>query len=367
MTQSLPIIDADGHLIEPRGMWKKYIDEAYREEAPLVVRQNENIELFIVAGKPVSPYPVSSLGCAGMSDVRDWDDNHPGGGDPKERLKVMDAEGVDQVVLYPTLGLFIGGVQDAKLAAAIARAYNDWVTDFCSEAPDRLFAAAMLPMQDMELAAAEAKRVGARKCFRAAFIRPNPYAGRSLNTRAYDVVWKACVDNNWAVSIHEGVAGNMPTVGTDRFGDNLFYTHIIAHSLEMQLAVLALIGGGVMERFPTLRFAFLEAGGGWIVPWLDRMDNHYEGIFGQFVPWMKEKPSFYFERQCYISFDPGERTVASTAKLIGADRVIWGTDFPHPDTTYPGFIAELKESLTEFDSADQKKILSTNAATLYGL
>lgn len=363
---SKPILDADAHVMEPRDLWLERIDARFRERAPRIVRNPAGLELLCVAGEPLSAHPVSSLGNAGGETVDDYDRNHPGGFDPLARVAVMDEEGIDRAVLYPTLGLFMGGVKDPELAAAIARAYNDWVSDYCGEAPDRLFAAAMVPLQDVELAAREIERVGGRRCFRAAFIRPNPYAGRGLHSRGLDPLWEACARHDLAVAVHEGAVGNMETAGAERF-ENLFFRHIVAHTFEMQLAVLSLIGGGAMERFPALRFAFLEAGGGWIAAWLDRMDDHFEGLFGRFVPWLRQEPSEYFARQCWISFDPGERTLASVAQLIGADRIVWGSDFPHPDSTFPGFLAALEVGLAQLDAVQRQLVLRENAARLYGL
>lgn len=360
------LLDADAHVLEPREMWARYIDPPRKEQAPRIVRTDERTELLTVAGKALSPYSVSPLGAVGLQDVTDYDGNRAGGFDPRARLADMDAEGIERVVLYPTLGLFMGGVEDAALAAAIARAYNDWLTDYCSAAPERLFAAAMVPLQDVELAAQEIGRVGARDCFRAVFVRPNPYAGRPLHTRRYDPVWSACAEHDLVVGVHEGAVGNMPTAGVDRF-DNLYFRHIVAHTFEMQVAVLSLIGGGVLERYPQLRFAFLEAGGGWIAAWLDRMDDHHRGIFGRFVPWLRLPPSEYFQRQCWISFEPDERTLPSVAGLIGVDRIVWGSDYPHVDACFPGFVAALDRALVDLDPSAREQIRSRNAASLYRL
>ena len=95
------------------------------------------------------------------------------------------------------------------------------------------------------------------------------------------------------------------------------------------------------------------------------MDDHYEGLFGRFVPWLPEKPSHYFTRQCYISFEPGERTLASSAQLLGADRIVWGSDYPHADATYPGYMQALRETLSPLEEPERDLILHRNAASLY--
>lgn len=361
-----PTLDADGHVLEPRGMWRDYIAPRFRDDAPCVRRVDAQRELLFAAGKPLSPYSVTPLGALGVGEVGDYDQNRAGGFDPKARLPDMDAEGIDRVVLYPTLGLFMGGVADADLAAAIAAAYNDWLADYCAAAPDRLFGAAMLPLQDIERSVAEVRRIGRRACFRAVFVRPNPYAGRALHTRRYDPLWAALADHDLAVGVHEGAVGNMETAGAARYGDNIFFNHVVAHGIEMQLAVLSIVCGGVMERFPALRFAFLEAGGGWLAGWLERMDHHFDGIYGRFVPWLRARPSEYFRRQGWISFEPDERTLVPLAGLIGPERIVWGSDYPHADAT-AGIVGILRDRLAPLPERDRDRILHRNASELYGL
>ena len=121
-------------------------------------------------------------------------------------------------------------------------------------------------------------------------------------------------------------------------------------------------------RFPDLTVAFLETNGGWIVPWLERLDHHAH-IYGWDVPWLKEEPSAIFRRQCYISFDADESTLPFTAAspLVGADRIIWATDYPHPDAKIPGITAELAETISPLSVEDQRLIAGANARTLYGI
>ena len=112
----------------------------------------------------------------------------------------------------------------------------------------------------------------------------------------------------------------------------------------MMTTIAFMIGGGVCKRSPDLRMVFLEAHGGWIVPWLERLDHHRDE-FGFDVPWLDEAPSETFRRQCWISFDPDESTLAFTAQspLVGADRMVWASDYPHPDAKFPGTTKELSE------------------------
>ena len=149
---------------------------------------------------------------------------------------------------------------------------------------------------------------------------------------------------------------------------NIFFTQALGNVFDMQIALTMLICGGVLERFPRLRCIFLEANGGWIVPILERLDHHYE-IFRWEVPQLTMKPSEYFKRQCWISFDPDESTLKLTAEspLVGADRIIWASDYPHPDAKIPGVVGELREQMEGLPDAAQQRIFGLNAVDLYGL
>jgi predicted TIM-barrel fold metal-dependent hydrolase len=149
---------------------------------------------------------------------------------------------------------------------------------------------------------------------------------------------------------------------------NIFFSQALSNVFDMQTTLTMLICGGVLERFPRLKVIFLEANGGWIVPWLERLDHHFE-IFRWDVPQMKMRPSEYFKRQCWISFDPDESTLRFTAEspLCGADRIIWASDYPHPDAKIPGVVDELREAMVGLSSEAQEQILGRNAIDLYSL
>jgi predicted TIM-barrel fold metal-dependent hydrolase len=156
---------------------------------------------------------------------------------------------------------------------------------------------------------------------------------------------------------------------TGRAGiDNVFFTQAIANPFDMMCSLAFLCAGGVCERFPSLRLVFLESGGGWLVPWLERLD-HQAAIFPWDVPWLRMRPSDYFRRQCWISFDPDESTLAFTARspLCGADRIVWASDYPHPDAVFPGVTAELDAAIESLDRSQRDAIAGGNAADLYGL
>ena len=245
------------------------------------------------------------------------DQAHPGGSDPSARLVDMDTEGIDQAVLFPSIGLYFWALADARAAVPIARAYNDWLASYCAADTTRLFGAAMIPMQDPAAAVAELHRARHELGFVAAFVRPNPCCGRSLSDPAYEPVWDAAEESDMPIAVHEGSSVIVPTLGSDR-PFNPLVLHAVSHSFEEMLACAQLIAFGVLERHPPLRVVFLESSGGWVPFWLERLDEQAES-FGGFCPELVLEPSEYFARQCWISYEIDERTLPALAPFIGED------------------------------------------------
>jgi predicted TIM-barrel fold metal-dependent hydrolase len=149
---------------------------------------------------------------------------------------------------------------------------------------------------------------------------------------------------------------------------NVYFTQAIGNPVDVMQAICYLTAGGVCERFPGAKFIFLEANGGWLVPWLERLDHHAKK-FQWDVPWLKMLPSEYFRRQCWISFDPDEAMLAFTASspFVGADRIIWASDYPHPDAKFPGVTDELCEAIAPLSMEQQREVTSESARALYGI
>ncbi|HUA96269.1 MAG TPA: amidohydrolase family protein, partial [Acidimicrobiales bacterium] len=250
-------------------------------------------------------------------------------------------------------------------AVATARAYNDWLAGYCAAAPGRLFGAAMLPMQDPVAAAAELRRAGAELGFTAGFVRPNPCMGRSLSDPANEPVWEAAEEADMAVGVHEGSSVIVPTLGADR-PFNPLVLHATSHAMEEMLAYAQLVAFGVLDRHPHLKVVWLESGGGWVPYWLERLDEQAES-FGGFCPEMSMLPSEYFSRQCWISFEVDERTLPLLAPVIGEERCVWGSDYPHHDATFPGAVDALRRTVAPCPPDLQARVLGLNAAGLYRL
>jgi predicted TIM-barrel fold metal-dependent hydrolase len=336
------VIDADGHVTEPPNLWEEYMEPKFREGCPKLITVEEGHEILRLCYDDAIDLSRGkkriTFGAVGAYGARDGSvaPNGPylqgrkGGFDPHSRIPDMDAEGIDAAFLYPSLGLFFGSVQDPEFAAAAARAYNRWLADYCKPYPERLFGAAMLPMQSVEMAVQEMRYAARELGFHAGFIRPNPYNGRTLHDPEYEPLWTAAEEMNFSIGIHGGSESGQPTVAMDRFTRGRAVRHVVAHTFEMMAAATSLIMCGVCDRHPTLKIAFLESGGGWMAGWLDRMDRHFDDV-GMNDTDLKARPSEIFRRQCFISFEPVEGTLPLLADYLGSDNILWATDYPHLD------------------------------------
>jgi predicted TIM-barrel fold metal-dependent hydrolase len=362
------VVDADGHVLEPRVAWAE-LDTSIR---PRIETDARGLDHVIVGDDDVFVAKLGQMGTPGTDVSTGSTEPFPlelaraGASDPAARLVDMDAEGIDVAMLYPTIGLGFWGITDADAAIAVARAYNDWLAAYCAAAPERLHGAAMVPFQSPPDAVHELRRARDELGLRAAFVRPNPCLGRSIVDDAYAPFWAAAEELGVAVGIHEGFQLAVPPLGSDRTPWNVLVLHAVSHTFEQMFACAQLIAEGVLERHPALRVVFLEAGGGWVPYWLSRLDHQVSSYAG-YAPRMRLTPTEYFARQCWVSFELDEATLPVLAPYVGVERIVWGSDYPHADSTFPGAVDELRTTIAPLPEAQQRRILAANAVDLYAL
>jgi len=366
------VVDADGHVLEPTSAWSRFLRPHERDYTPRIVRNDWGLDTVYVGAQEIVTAPLGLLGTPGSRmDETDpakkipWEQAQPGGFDPVTRLRDMDLEGIDVAVLYPSLGLNFWAIEDPAAAVALARAYNDWLAEYCSADPQRLYGAAMLPFQDPQAAAAELRRAARELRVHAAFVRPNPCCGRHIGDAAFAPVWAAAEEEGVAIGVHEGSSNTIRTLGADRYFNPLLL-HAMSHAFEQMLACATLIVTGVMERHPDLHFAFLEAGGGWAPYWMWRLDEQVKG-FGRYAGEMKRMPGEYFQRQCWVAFEGDEDTLPALLPHVGGARIVWGSDYPHHDATFPGAVQKLRVLIEPLPANARRGILGANACALYRL
>ena len=220
-----------------------------------------------------------------------------------------------------------------------------------------------MPQLDVGLTLAETERALGLG-LKGVFMRPNPIGGRNMDDPAWEPLWSLLEEHGAPLVLHEGTTQDVPQVGTDRF-DNFLYRHMISHPFEQQMALLALICGGVLERHPRLKVMISECGVGWAPYWLDRMDDH-QVHWGYCSLQLPLKPSDYFKRQVFVAAEGDERLLPMAVAALGDDTFCFSTDYPHPDHAFDGVVGGIKrmEGLSE---GSKRKILGENAARLFSL
>jgi predicted TIM-barrel fold metal-dependent hydrolase len=347
-------IDADAHFIEPEEMWLEYLEPDFRQMAPRAVVNTEGHSCILIGDYLKK-----------MLVTREYRDT------PESRLNAMDEEGIDAMVIYPTLGLTFAGLQRVDLYAALCRAYNHWARDYCGTDSARLIAPAMVPQSDVYETLKEARRGVVELNLKGVFMRPNPIGGRTFDHPAWEPLWCLLEELDTPLVLHEGTSGNVPQVGQDRF-DNPLFTHAISHPCEHMMAMLSLICGGVLERHPKMRVVHVEAGCGWVPYWLERMDHHIFRSAAMNAAYkigasggkLKLRPSDYFKRQCLVSADPEENILAEVVSSVGDENIAFSTDFPHNDHEFSGMFAKCA-ARTELTEQNKARILGGNVARVF--
>jgi len=370
------IIDADGHILEPADMWEKYIDPKFRDRA-LRIRKYDGKEVVEMDGNRSQFFDVkilTMLGAMGKSAEElaammeePYPGSYPFGSmDPKDRMAQLDQEGIAKAILYPSLGLtWECEIEDPDLSLAYAKAYNRWICDFCSDTDGRLIAAAHISLADPKEAATELERA-VREGAKGAFLAPYTLTRIPHAHPDHDAFWAKAQELDVPVAIHP--MAEHPKIRTYQRFNGMSKAAWMQNALGMQgpqQAFYGLFQWGLFDRFPNIKAILLESGAGWIGAALDRMDTTFATTLGDNVP-LKDKPSTYFRKQCWISGDPDERALAHVIDYVGDDRFFWATDYPHFD--HPSnYMEELEGLVAPLSEQARNNILGDSVANVYKL
>lgn len=365
------IMDSDLHVLEPPDLWERYIDPEFKDRAPrglTSVTRGLGVEVEgRVFGHIHEGVHLERMIYSCSLQQENYGEAERRNYDGVAMLDAMGREGLDLAVLYPSRGLLVVSVPglDHELFAAISRAYNDWLHDLCLTDPTRLYAAAMVPAPNIPAAVAETRRAAEEYGFKAIFLTADIYDQRGWDDSFYYPLWEECQRLGLVVGFHTtGTLALRPGQAGGMFS-TWMQIHTFTHSIPCMEAVVAFTSGGVLEEFPRLKVAFLEANCSW-VPWLLwRLDEHYE-LGGHIErPRLKMKPSEYFRRQCYASIEADEVSAKGIEDFGLGDNIVFSTDFPHPDSKWPFAV----KSLLQLPLSDElkEKILWDNCLALYSL
>jgi predicted TIM-barrel fold metal-dependent hydrolase len=381
MTEALKLVDADSHVNPPPTFWDEYLPARLAGRGPRIEEgaPGESHDWVVFEGQRKPLNLLSSVAGQGKQfrPVGRRSDVRSGNWEPAARLVDMDRDGVSVAALYGGGPL---GTADNELYVASFEAYNRWLADFCSYDAKRLVGVAYLPMQDIGHSTAllkDAAKRGLRAVNIPAFPQsPNTSPGGGFAAQvlaltgdpdgplqyddpAFDPFWKACVDHDMAVTIHLGARVARP-------GMNRFLPNLVMSKLTMAEPIAIMIFGGVFERFPQLRYGAIESA----VGWMSWMAEYMDGIYDNQSHWLqlklKEKPSFYMEQNVWGSFirDP---VGVKNRNLPGGRNIMWSTDYPHSETTWPESMAVLESQFAGVPQDERRPIIRDNALRFYGL
>ncbi|HTW52200.1 MAG TPA: amidohydrolase family protein [Stellaceae bacterium] len=386
------ILDSDLHMMEPGDLWARWLDAPHNQNPPNFFggqreqlkeskedkANTDSIMGMTVQGLAIPAHNMEQGATVSSRELRRRSRaRHPhfnvaraNAYDAPSTLTAMDIEGIDVAVMYGTRGRQILCHDDLKpdYAAALARAYNNWAADYCKTDPTRLKFAAQLAMHDVGLAVAEAKRCVNELGAVAVVGTPNPVNGQHLHDDAVEPLWSALEELNVPIGFHPtGNTALKDDAGRRYVGHANFHpiAHAIRNPVELMGAIASLTTGGVLERHPKVRAAFLEGTAGWLPWWLWRLDDQWEKFGPGCERQLSMAPSAYFKRQCYIALDVDEEPAVHAVNDLGAEYFVVSSDYPHSDGAFP----EAMEQFLGLPLKDEqrRKILWDNCARLYGI
>ena len=365
-----PILSSDSHVFEPPDLWTTRIDAAFRDRAPRMQRINDVDQLVVEEHQVIAGIGLISNAGARfeapetISSQGRFEDVHQGGYDPAQHLKDMQLDGVAGEVLYPSQGLFYFKVADPQLMSAIFRAYNDWLAEFCRTDPERLKGIAMINLDDVQDGIKELERT-ANMGFAGAMITEYPLEDRRYDQAEYEPFWAAAQALDMPLSLHTATRrqGKIRGVGETTLRDaSSRATKVFYPATSMCDMIFA----GVFERYPNLKLAIVEFELAWVPHLLSSMDytyreRHEEALYRFKDGW---RPSDFFHRNVFLSFQEDEVGIR-LRDIIGVDNMMWGSDYPHSESTFPQSRQILAQILAGVPENERAKIVGGNTARLY--
>jgi predicted TIM-barrel fold metal-dependent hydrolase len=370
------MISSDSHIIEPPDLWTGRLPAHLAERAPRVEVEADGEWWYVDGRKTMSHLGIQTgarfdkdpdklVTSATFAQVR------PAAYDPRAYLAENETDGVWGSVIYPSEGLVLFSVPNTEVVTASMRAYNEWLAEFCREDPARLKGLAMVNVDDVDDAVDELQRVRGRG-LSGVLITVKPPAWAPFHSRAYDPFWAAAQDLALPISLHTATDRGDP-----RGGDAAFTLDVksvppsvfVNKDYQVRQALADLVFTGVFERFPQLRVGSVEHELAWIPFFLDQMDYTYtdrprRGDWHRFGD-ADALPSDFWRSNCFASFQEDAHGVRMR-DVIGVETLMWGSDYPHTESTFPRSREIVAEILAGVPDDEARAITGANAARLYG-
>ena len=377
----LKVIDVDAHITESADLWTSRAPAKYRDRVPTVI-DTANGLFWSVDGVQLGRALGGSVIARGRTKVpgiafMNWnaDVSDPSAYDMVERVRVMDDMGIWAQILYPNAAGFgsqaFAKVNDPELRRLCASIFNEAMLEIQHTSSERLLPMALLPWWDIDASVVEATKAAADG-FRGVTMHSDPQnlGLADLGDRAWDPLWEVCSDQHLPINFHIGASETSLTwFGTSPWPSQNEENRLAIGSSMMYLSnarVLAnMIYSGVLERFPTLQLVSVESGVGWIPSFLEALDYQQRESAPNSVDQLSLRPSDYFRRQVYGCFWFERASVPHAVEALGADHILFETDYPHPTCLYPDPLGQVAALEPLLGPAVMRKLLQDNAAKLY--
>ncbi len=384
-------ISADSHVMEAEDVFVGLADR-FGDEAPRVMYAGTENDAIVIPAK--GPRGIRKrMGWAGMrlregvaverrpghkpevdnltdpealtTLAKGYDGLRAGIRDGARRHEDQDVDGVAAEFLYPGFfGMF--SFENTELLVACQQNYNDWLYDYADAANGRLFGLAAIPLQDPEAGALELERV-IKKGFKGGCIPCTAPPERPYRDRCYEPIWTIAEEASFPLSMHIGTNSYLPPEYRNNQAQRDSIADYANAPSAIQRTLTELMCRGVAERHPSLRFVVSEFNAGWIAHWLDRVD---QGLMRDYrfrsQEFKGERPHELWNRQFYATIED-DRPAILTRELIGVENLMWGSDYPHVDSTWPCSLAVLDEIFAGVPDEDRAKVTHENVTALYRL
>ena len=373
MARQYKLVSADGHVNPLPTFWKEYLPKRFQDSAPRLEQTGDG-DFVVFEGKRT---PFLIIGSLAGTDVKDYKvtgtvkETRPGGWEPRERLKDLAIDDVDAEVLYGGGPL---STSDPEMHLASYRAYNTWLSDFCSQAPDQLLGMAYIPIGNVEKAIDEL-RFAAGRGLRGvvipayppdegateggAIMPGDPNSERSYGDPEFEPFWQAAVELNMPLNVHLGArrADLRP---------HRFLPAMTGSKLALGEVVAVFVFSSILQRHPDLKFVSVESGVGWFAFCAQYMDH----VWDRHRYWtdspLEERPSFYMNRQVYGTF-LDDKVGVQLRNVAGAHNIMWSSDYPHSETTWPNSWKMIEEHFVGVPEDEKQRIICGNVVDLYKL
>lgn len=353
------VVDADAHVVEAG----EFVAELLGSFPDHVGVRTDGVLGLLIEGRPYPDPEGPGAGCPadrGLTDAPGLDAGSPAG-----VLANADEDGIDTMVLFPSLAMGVPTVEDPVFAEAFARLYNRWVADFCRRGGGRLFAAAVVPFGHVARAVSvmgEAKELGL-----VCTVVPPALGPRNLDHPDFDPVLAAACELDMPLGVHGAPGIHLPKIGVDRF-TNYVQVHAVSFPFDQMAAMTALVSGGAFDRHPELRVAFLEAGSGWLPWFVERLGEHYR-TRGDWVEngWRRPPAEYVAAGNVMVTCEPDEVMLPAVVDALGAGCVMFASDYPHWDGAWPHATAEFFEHAGRLGPEARAAVAGANARAFYRL